>query len=1065
MVWDYSANFTYTGTTDTWLKEIDVAIVTFVLSGGGGGGSSYASGGGGAYMFLTYGNLDPDLSYNISVNVGGGGGGAGVGGVGGRSPSGQIDASGGSGTIYSGARSGGGGGATSLFADISGTRIIKMIAGGGGGAGSISGSAGGVAGAGLPSNINNQISSAGGAGGGGAGGGAGGNLGGGGSGGFTGGVNGYNYTDISLNGYFFQGGGGGGGGTFAGGGGGAGYGGGAGGKRAGGGAGGSFANNGNSFITAGGGGAGGSGSGAAQTGQNGYVQIFWNKQIKIAPQAIVKMFMLNAQHTCQSPYTFPFTSPQQFKRLTLTNPYTPVISADREIYIVTGDGYLNAYDHGFTARWQTKDPSFNFIGTPVLGSDSTIYVSAQTVDGTTAKKFFAMVDNSSSGAGGIVKWVYPADSSSLDGNPSVSPNMDPSGNVYFGTDTGAIYKLHDEAFEGTEVWKYSSAGNQPISGVPTFDSSYNFLCFTTTNNTANSTLHVLDHSLNSLLPPTERWTVDSPAQSVFTTPSIRGAKTLYVGTDKGLVYAYDVSANTSLWTVDVHDVSLSAIAIGADKYIYFTSASGLNVVDSLTGTWTWHYPIDTALAQPYPNSIPLLSADNLVYYGGRDGYVYAADAAQRDFRWRWYDPSGGACSAMPVLDNSSNLYVPTHSNNLYVLRGTQPPAPPPPSVPYAAMYMLNPQHTGTNPLVGPSTAIVPLVVEKSGTSEYPFVFGNLFVLPSFAIDASGTLYIGSNDGWVYSINDQGDYTPGWPTQVSDFGPEVYMDANALYTTPALSNGTIYLGSNVGYLHALTPAGVLKWSYYAGAPLQSSPCIDASGTIYFGAGPRVYAVRDAGESGYLKWLTPFTTNNTVNSSPALNPLNGYLYFGSDDGYIYAVDSFTGDLKWSADTGQPIYMSPTVDSSGNVLIGNGSNMDGILGYYDGTTGGSPLWAQQYDLNDGPYYNTVAVHGDTVYLSTISYVYALDRYTGVILWRYINTDYYYSSPVVDASGTVYFTSIEALPNTGDCFLTAVAENDGHEFWSCKIETGGRLAPPVLGPNQTIYLSSTLNKIYQVS
>jgi outer membrane protein assembly factor BamB len=395
------------------------------------------------------------------------------------------------------------------------------------------------------------------------------------------------------------------------------------------------------------------------------------------------------------------------------------------------------------------------------------------------------------------------------------------------------------------------------------------------------------------------------------------------------------------------------------------------------------------------------------------------------------------------------------------------------------MYMLNPQHTGrTAALIGPDVMVVPSVVEKTGTIAQPFVFGNLFVLPSFSIDASGTLYIGSNDGWVYAIDDQGDYKTGWPVQVSNVDPSVYLAPNSLYTTPAISgiDGTIYIGSNVGYLHALTPSGVLKWSYAAGAPLQSSPCIDASGTIYFGASTRVYALRDAGDQAYLRWLNIFDTSGNINSSPALNPYNGYLYFGSDDGYIYAVNSFTGVFIWKEDTGQPIYMSPTVDSSGNVLIGNGSNMDGVLSYFDGTVGGTALWQQAYEVADGPFYNTVAIYGDTVYLSTIAYVYALDRYTGNLIWpglgRYINTAYYYSSPAIDASGTIYFTSIQALPRdglaVGDCVLTALTDNGpaGYiENWSCKIDAGGRLAPPVIGPNQTIYLSSTLNKIYQVS
>jgi outer membrane protein assembly factor BamB len=114
-------------------------------------------------------------------------------------------------------------------------------------------------------------------------------------------------------------------------------------------------------------------------------------------------------------------------------------------------------------------------------------------------------------------------------------------------------------------------------------------------------------------------------------------------------------------------------------------------------------------------------------------------------------------------------------------------------------------------------------------------------------------------------------------------------------------------------------------------------------------------------------------------------------------------------------------------------------------------------------------VAVKGDTIYLSTIAYVYAIDRQTGQQKYKYFSEAYYYTSPVIDASGVIYVGSIttiqsspvnqgilHALTDTGSALISS---------WSYPVDNGtGRLAPPVLGANRTLYVSSTANKIYAI-
>ena len=280
---------------------------------------------------------------------------------------------------------------------------------------------------------------------------------------------------------------------------------------------------------------------------------------------------------------------------------------------------------------------------------------------------------------------------------------------------------------------------------------------------------------------------------------------------------------------------------------------------------------------------------------------------------------------------------------------------------------------------------------------------------------------------------------------------------------------------------MNPNGTIKWAYSAGYPLQSSPIMDASGSIYFGAGNNVYAIGDSGIEGYSKWLNPFQTNAHVNSSPALGP-NGYLYFGSDDGYVYAIDSFTGLYKWSFDASgnippnpiipvHPIYTSATVDVSGNVIIGTGSYMNGVLYYLNGITG-AMIWTKTdfISIKNGPFYNTVAINGDTIYLSTIAYIFSINRLNGVTNWNYYNTNCYYTSVTIDANGTLYFGAIQVQNyeqfTKNDGTLHCVTDNGGSytDNWKLQVCSPGRLAPPVIGTNETIYISATANNIYAI-
>lgn len=1066
MSFDLSANFSYTGTTQYWDKPQNIKSVYFVVKGGGGGGSALANGGGGAYVFSNFNYFNGDVSYNnVMINVGSGGkappiptGGISIGGS-------TTISNGGSGRTYSGFTSGGGGGMSSVFfLDACGNEIIKIVAGGGGGAGENNGGDGskiGIRGSG-------------------AGGGQGGNTDGisgfAGLGGVNGGVNGYNFVDSSNNGnYRFIGGGGGSGGSYAGGGGGSGFGGGAGGYKGGGGGGGSYASflSRTAFIPGG----GGKGGGKGQDASGGTIQIFWNSQIPPSPPAVIEMFMLNSQHNCQSQYKAPTILPSsvlsyQTNSTNFSN--AGVIGSDNELYFIADDGTLYAFDHTFTYLWTFTAGSYNctFRGTPAITGDGTLYIAAAS---TTQNYFFAVVDTGGNAGGGgpVIKWRNPPP---INGRVAVSPILDLSGVIYTATDVGTIYAFDDYDNIGHQLWQYSTPNlsARPITNSLVFDICYNKMAYTTTNS-PNFNLYAIDISRNKMALPTPRWGPIVLSGDSCSAPSIDDKGIIYLSTSNstqgtGLVYAYDISSGQARWPnpVQINDVKLSAVAIdNANQKIYCTSQNALNMIDISNGYLEWSYQISDTVLPNSANSIPVIDASSNIYFGGGTNYVQSVNTLDRILNWKYQTGNGGAVAGMPLLSDNNNIYFGANDGKIYDLSGN---GIKPAILPIVQMYMLNPQHTGISPYYGPATRPTLRLTANFNAS-------NFFVLPSVSIAKDGTLYIGTNNGYLTALNPS-DFSIKWSTPLTDSTTTLNLvSPKSMYTTPAIGfNGTIYIGSNEGKLYAVNPLnGALKWVYRTGAnfPLQSSPMIDNDGTLYFGAGQRVYSVGDDGYYGFLRWLVPFAANANVNSSPALGQ-NGFLYFGSDDGFVYAVNRLTGLLLWKFNATvvgspvvQPIYTSVTVDASNNVIIGNGSSMDGVLYYLDGMSLGISdasrnLWTCKPQASlGGPMYNTVAVKGNTIYLSTIGHVYAINRLNGQVKWRLKSTNYYYTSPIIDASGTIFVASLNAITNNGT--IHALKDNGSSvaRFWP-DYDTGNsyqRLAQPILGEDGTIYITSTVS------
>src|SRR5438093_6606365 len=125
-------------------------------------------------------------------------------------------------------------------------------------------------------------------------------------------------------------------------------------------------------------------------------------------------------------------------------------------------------------------------------------------------------------------------------------------------------------------------------------------------------------------------------------------------------------------------------------------------------------------------------------------------------------------------------------------------------------------------------------------------------------------------------------------------------ANAMFRANLERTG-VYRTRGMRRLHGV------KWKFKTGRVIEawfSSPTV-SNGMVYFGSDDSyLYAV--SALNGELRWK--FRTGDVVYSSPAV--VGGVVFVGSHDGYLYAVDGKTGGELWRFKTGYRVYSSPAV-----------------------------------------------------------------------------------------------------------------------------------------------------------
>ncbi len=202
------------------------------------------------------------------------------------------------------------------------------------------------------------------------------------------------------------------------------------------------------------------------------------------------------------------------------------------------------------------------------------------------------------------------------------------------------------------------------------------------------------------------------------------------------------------------------------------------------------------------------------------------------------------------------------------------------------------------------------------------IFGSL-LFGSRPVITDRNIFLATSYGRIYSMDLMGNEI--WSKDIK----------NGIYSSPAYSDGVIYVGAEDNKLYAVNSSkGDILWSFkLEGRIVSSSPVVE-NRILFIGCYSGTFYAIDI-DKGKEKWK--FKTGDSVFSTPVIS--RGKIYFGSNDGFLYSVSLNDGSLYWKFNTGNKVIAIPEVRES-MIYITSGNQLFAL-----NTESGKVQWSHAF------------------------------------------------------------------------------------------------------------------------
>lgn len=257
---------------------------------------------------------------------------------------------------------------------------------------------------------------------------------------------------------------------------------------------------------------------------------------------------------------------------------------------------------------------------------------------------------------------------------------------------------------------------------------------------------------------------------------------------------------------------------------------------------------------------------------------------------------------------------------------------------------------------------------------------------SFPVIYKNNIYYGRDDGKFVCVNSEGQLI--WEHSIP-YGSV----GKTIFSTSVIYKDTIIFGAYDGNTYCLySETGKVKWVNFDCDWVGSSPDISIKNSlVYIGAEYGFWRKKGGViaidlDTGDLKWAYRDMPDYTHGSPLCVDEIDT-IFCGSNDGFLYALNNKTGDLKWKLKCSGPIKHRPEFSDGLVVVADHGGQVTAI------NIKGKKIW--EYKMYFGSYCVPKILNGKVYVTSFDKHIYCFDLKTGAVLWKDQTSARIFSSP----------------------------------------------------------------------